>query len=115
MSRYLKVFLTFAVSGAMHVVADGGGGMSMAESGALRFFCTQALGIMLEDSVQELYLRMGGRKGSVLAKVVGYVWVLGFLSWSSPRWVYPVIRTMKRAEHTSTTFALKPLVEYFWL
>ncbi|KAB8294718.1 hypothetical protein EYC80_006680 [Monilinia laxa] len=63
LSRYLKVFLAFAVSGAMHTAADYGGNISLGESGAMRFFCTQALGIMIEDGVQEVWKRMGGRKG----------------------------------------------------
>ncbi len=69
---------------------------------------------MLEDGVQELYRRVFGDQQSAVCRAVGYVWVLAFLSWSSPVWVYPVVRTMKREDMMLTWGALHPLVENLW-
>jgi hypothetical protein len=113
-ARYSKILLAFSVSGAMHVVADSGGAVPMAQSGALRFFCTQALGIIVEDGVQELYRRVFGNQKSRVGKAIGYLWVLAFLSWSTPVWVYPVARTMKREDMMLTVNALRPLVANLW-
>ncbi len=97
----------------MHVFADSGGAVPITESGALGFFCTQALGIVIEDGFQELYRRAFGIRKNWFEKIVGFVWVVGFISWSSPVWVYPVGRTMKREDMVLTPSALRPLISYF--
>jgi Membrane bound O-acyl transferase family len=99
--RYSKILATFFVSGLLHLVVDLALGMSFSESGSVRFFCTQALGIAIEDSVQAIYrARSGGRSRMSIqtqawAKSIGYVWVVAFLAWSTPVWVYPAIRMNK--------------------
>lgn len=52
---------------------------------------------MLEDGVQAVYrsvrgLSRGGQKGPppLWARVVGYVWVVVFLTWSTPAFTYPM-------------------------
>ena len=81
-------------------------GIPLAESGAVPFFATQALAIVLEDGVQEIWRRRtrkrgrtsssnGGREeegGGGWERVVGYVWVFGFAVWSTPGWSYPAAR-----------------------
>ncbi len=69
---------------------------------------------MLEDGIQELDRRMFGNRESAVCRAVGYVWVLEFLSWSSPVWVYPVARTMEREDMILTLGALHSLVEKLW-
>ena len=70
--------------------------MPLSEMGVLQFFCTQAIGIMVEDGIQACYkLMMGANKSGrglsfALIRCIGYVWVAGFLVWSSPAWIYPV-------------------------
>jgi Membrane bound O-acyl transferase family len=89
-ARYLTLFLTFFVSGLLHLVADLTRGISWQASGALSFFCTHAGGIMLEDAVQAV-LPVSAAHGwsSKCRRAVGYVWVLAFLVWSTPMWQYP--------------------------
>ena len=113
-ARYSKILFTFAVSGALHVASDFGGGVPLTESGALRFFCTQTIGIMLEDSVQEIYRRVFRKKENKLAKAIGYIWVVAFLSWSTPVWVYPVVRTMEREDMLLKLSVLYPLVSAYF-
>ena len=95
--RYSKILATFFASGLLHLVVDLALGMSLSESGSVRFFCTQALGIAIEDGMQAIYRASCGGKGRVSAqtqgwaRLIGYVWVGAFLAWSTPAWVYPVI------------------------
>ena len=66
------------------------------QSGALRFFCTNALGIVLEDGAREVYARYGGKGGKGMwSRVWGYGWVVVFLSWSTACWSYPQMRTVR--------------------
>jgi hypothetical protein len=97
-SRYAVLFITFLLSGIIHVSGDMGAGLPLRESGSLYFFCTQAAGIMLEDTVQGEYESLSGRsegnrrKGpSRWARLLGWTWVVLFLSWSTPMWVFPVM------------------------
>ncbi|CZR63672.1 uncharacterized protein PAC_13569 [Phialocephala subalpina] len=114
-ARYSKVFFTFAVSGLLHAASDYGGAVPFTQSGALRFFCTQALGIMLEDGIQGLYRRIFGNRKRLLREAVGYIWVFAWLCWSTPAWVYPVARTMERRDVLLTLDALvSPFLSNLW-
>ena len=104
LARYSKILAAFFVSGLLHLVVDIGLGMSLSETGSMRFFCTQVLGIALEDGVQAIYRYMDwGRQRRTnstqprvdLANMLGYIWVVAFLSWSTPVWLYPAIRMNK--------------------
>jgi hypothetical protein len=112
-SRYSNIFFAFFVSGAMHVIADSGGAVSIAESGALNFFCVQAVGILLEDTVQALYRKAFGDFEGVVYRILGYFWVVAWLSWSTPLWVYPVVSTMNRDDMLLRIDALWPLARSF--
>ena len=113
LQRYTKIFFSFAVSGLMHTFADMGGGLSMRQSGALQFFCMQALGIMIEDGVQALYRQyMKGRTkrpAHMIERLVGYVWVLFFIVWTSPVWVFPTQLHMREGDALLSVSAIKPL------
>ena len=65
-------------------------GIPRAEAGSLMFFLLQPLGIMLEDGMQALTRQIPSSSflGRV-QRVVGYVWVMAFLAWSTPTWFYP--------------------------
>lgn len=69
---------------------------------------------MLEDSVQEIYRRVFRKKENKLAKAIGYIWVVAFLSWSTPVWVYPVVRTMEREDMLLKLSVLYPLVSAYF-
>lgn len=104
LARYAQILATFLVSGLLHLVVDLALGMSFSDTGSVRFFCTQALGIAIEDGVQAVSRSVRGGIGAVgssssapvgegwVKKTVGFVWVVAFLSWSTPVWVYPAIR-----------------------
>jgi hypothetical protein len=112
-ARYSNIFFAFVVSGMLHTFADFGGGMKLEESGAWKFFCVQVVGIMLEDAVQALFLKFYGNRGNVLKKTVGFVWVVAFLSWSTPVWQYPSFRARDKEDYLLSFANLKPLVSGF--
>ena len=65
-------------------------GIPRAEAGSLVLFLLQPLGIMLEDAIQTLTRRVPtSRSLDWIRRVVGYVWVVVFLAWSTPKWFYP--------------------------
>ena len=92
LARYSRIWIAFFISGAIHA--------GMAEdsyhirgSGTVRFFCTQALGIMLEDGVQAMWARVASdrrkkRDTPLWNKIVGFLWLLAFMTWSTPVWSY---------------------------
>jgi hypothetical protein len=79
----------------LHHLCDYAKGLSWEQSGAVRFFCTQAFGIMVEDAVQAIYRSVSGEKRDgqqvqAWKQVVGWVWVVVFLLfWSTPAWFFP--------------------------
>lgn len=94
LARYIKLYLTFLISGLLHAAMDVAGGIPFNQQGSIRFLVTQAVGITAEDVVQSIYrkARGSGRKGSyppISIRVVGSIWTLAFLVWSTPAWFYP--------------------------
>ncbi|KAK2008697.1 hypothetical protein LZ32DRAFT_621227 [Colletotrichum eremochloae] len=87
MSVYTRLWLVFLLSGICHVSSDLGMGMSFSEAGSLSTFLLQPVGIILEDLFQ-------GSLGKIIRlptaakRVLGFTWVLAFLSYSSPTWFY---------------------------
>ena len=98
----------------MHVMADAGGSLSIRESGAMQFFCMQGLGIMVEDIAQGLFQRYFDLKPASRAlrigRLFGYLWVPFFLIWTSPVWVFPVIRNMQVDDALLSLGAVKPIL-----
>ncbi len=114
MARYTKILATFFVSGVLHLSADIAIGITSRESGSIRFFCTQAVGILTEDSVQALCyhfvphrVKNGSYKWRRVGKVIGYVWLVVFLAWSTPVWAYPAMqRSQGKAEDLILPFSV---------
>ncbi|KAI9699623.1 MAG: hypothetical protein M1836_002657 [Candelina mexicana] len=105
LARYTHIFFAFFGSGLMHLVADVGGTVPVRDSGTLPFFCAQALAILLEDGVQEIYRRLRGPgvRGPLeksVIRVIGYAWVVVFLAWSGPAWIYPWLSVARMEDNT---------------
>ncbi|CVK96792.1 related to TRI7-trichothecene biosynthesis gene cluster [Fusarium mangiferae] len=91
LSRYTRLFLTFLASGLMHHCIGHLYSFAADETFASEwFYVLQAVGIAFEDAVQAMtahvHIPMSVRR------VVGYLWVLMFLSWSTPICSYPSMR-----------------------
>ncbi len=96
----VTLWTTFLLSGILHLSTDAAIGIFFPQSGALAFFALQPLGILLEAGVAASYgalRRRGGDAGAKggdgdgmrWTKAVGYVWVVLWLAWTAPRWIYP--------------------------
>ncbi|KOS18999.1 hypothetical protein ESCO_000091 [Escovopsis weberi] len=94
--RYINIFMSFFMSGVLHVLGASYCGVSWAESSSIFFFSSFTVSIMLEDYVQKLW--RGGapldktREPPLWHKLVGYVWVLSWSILTAPWFIYPVIR-----------------------
>lgn len=102
MGRYVFIFNVFAVSGVFHALSDVSQGIPLSESGAMSFFCMQALGIMMEDGVQSLVRHLmkwedqrDPASPPVFLRILGYFWVFAWLTWASPIWIYPAMQRDK--------------------
>lgn len=85
-----RLLLAFFISGLLHYLTDTGLGVRSNESGAVLFFSLQPLGIMLEEAVQQTTTRL--KIPTWIRKIIGYLWVVVFMSWSVPIWSYPHLR-----------------------
>lgn len=114
LARYSNIFFAFLISGIIHLGADRPGALGRQRPINLPFFCIQALGILLEDTVQALYRQARGKevgfRTPLWARAVGYVWVVAFLVWSTPAWAYPIIRTVDREEAVIGVRAFRPIL-----
>lgn len=98
-ARYLHLSLVFLFSGLMHELLFIAEGVPRSNVGSVHFFMTQAVGIMLEDAVQEVYRAIRGvQRGTPpdsVARAIGYIWLVLFLCWSTPVWTYPRQRAFR--------------------
>ena len=86
----MNLILVFLISGIEHSLSDVAQGIPWQQSGAIRFFGTQAVGIIFEDAVIRAFvIRRFRPLTGTLSRFVGYLWVLIFLFWSTPVWIYP--------------------------
>ena len=104
--RHLCFFLVFFISGVLHATIDLSGGIPWHDSGAVRFFCTQALGVWLEESAIAVYCSVTGVSRSAgprmhWPRLLGYVWVVLFLSWSWPAYMYPMLYRIRKGSEDS--------------
>ena len=96
-TRYIRLGLVFLISGIVHLGIDISSGIPWQETGAIRFFCTQAFGILLEESAHAMYLsnpllqRLCEPHMS-LARTIGGAWVFAFMVWTVPGYMYPMMR-----------------------
>lgn len=76
-------------------------------------FPLQALGIMVEDAVQNLARSClpSSLQHSRVWRVVGYVWVASFLVWSTPPYFYPQIRLAPDPNSLIPVRLFRPLTE----
>ncbi|MCJ1469390.1 hypothetical protein MMC07_008023 [Pseudocyphellaria aurata] len=114
LTKYLNFSLHFFIEGLLHAGTDMAAGVPWHESGATRFFLTQVVGIALEEGVQYCYRaafssgpsdrphmvtrpRTRPRTSSWpwWKRIGGYIWVILFLAWSVPGWVYPTMHRLR--------------------
>ncbi|KAL5871726.1 hypothetical protein ACKVWC_007373 [Pyricularia oryzae] len=86
-SVYTRLWLAFFISGACHISSDVGMGIPFSKTGAFATFLLQPVGIILEDLLRATLGKVVPLPGGV-KRVLGRVWVLAFLAYSTPVWFY---------------------------
>ena len=86
------------MSGLQHIVTDMASGMPLRNSGSIQFFVTHFFGILIEDTWQELWFRVGGMSNTKATVTLGFVWLFLFQVWSTPVWLYPMLVDRKGLE-----------------
>lgn len=131
--QHMNLFLNFFISGLLHTSVDMASGIPWRESGALRFFCTQVIGIAMEEIAQKIYHQnhqhqyrrhqanpQANHSSSVQPTpppppsaaaaaasvfrptvLIGYIWVIMFITWSFPAWAYPALYRSRGGEEDS--------------
>ncbi|KAH0542156.1 hypothetical protein GP486_008662, partial [Trichoglossum hirsutum] len=82
-SRYTKLYTAFLLSATMH--AFGGMIAAHRDVGNFRFLILQPFAITAEDIVIAIARKLGFRGGR-LARAVGYLWVVAWLTWGLRYW-----------------------------
>lgn len=102
LSRYCHMTVVFAISGIFHALSDLTQGIPPNESGAIQFFIIQVFAIIFEDSITALTRRKTITEGYkpygltiIGARVLGYCWVVAWLAWSTPIWIFPSLQRDK--------------------
>ncbi|KAF9530987.1 membrane bound O-acyl transferase family-domain-containing protein [Crepidotus variabilis] len=115
---YTKVTLVFLLSGLLHFFTDSVALQSLSVSGALQFYLIQVVGLVIEDTVANLWryiqgsgtispkgpsevISMNGSGGEdktppstsppTAFKLLGLLWVLLWLGYTLPMWADPLI------------------------
>ncbi|KAI9037697.1 wax synthase family protein [Aspergillus affinis] len=96
--RYTNISLVFLMSGILHGVSANIMGLSAMGSGALSFFPSFALGIIIEDTIQAAWTRITSPRPQattpIWQKLVGFIWVQFWMSVTAPWYMYPSRRIL---------------------
>jgi hypothetical protein len=99
LERYTNIYFVFLGSGIFHHVHATFIRPPTEESNSILFFSSFALGIMIEDGVQEAWRRLSGQPAKTKVsspplwqKIVGFIWVAAWLMITSPWYLYPDAR-----------------------
>ncbi|OQE40803.1 hypothetical protein PENCOP_c005G06139 [Penicillium coprophilum] len=105
MQRYMNVFVVFFCSGVLHLILDIVQGIPAQESGAMLFFVTAPLGLMIEDGIKALWKSFSKFNGSIKTtskplwqRALGLMWSMAWLGVTSTGFFYPqVVRPQNQA------------------
>ncbi|KAL3449074.1 membrane bound O-acyl transferase family-domain-containing protein [Aspergillus insuetus] len=94
-AHWLRVIIAFTGSGIIHSLCDIGFGVPLDKTGGLHFYTLQIFGFGVESVVSTVYKKVkkvyGVGFGENVERVIGYIWVVGFMAWSTPVWINPII------------------------
>ncbi|KAK8076794.1 hypothetical protein PG994_004066 [Apiospora phragmitis] len=108
--RYASLTVVFAMSGALHWVADRILRVPWAESGSMPFFLLQALAVLVEDCITATNRRFALAQSDTLKRIIGYAWVVAFLIFSTPLWMAPTGRYVRHGVDVMIPFRILPFV-----
>jgi hypothetical protein len=91
----------------MHLLDDLASGVQLQSSGAMQFFIFQVVGIVLEDIAIKMYLSSWLTMPRAMERCFGYIWVAGWLTWTVPGYMYPMMwRTNMGLNDSTIPFTL---------
>lgn len=96
--------------------ADADTGMLPNESGAMRFFTIQPLGIVVEDLttwiLSDSTVKPGSSAGrpTALQRWGGALWVLLWMTWTAPAYMFPVVAKTESGDKGVVPLSLIGLV-----
>jgi hypothetical protein len=85
----LQTLGVYLLSALLYRWADYAAGVQGSESGAVRFFITHAVAVIVEKAVTNHVHIYNTR----LARMAGYVWTIFFFIWTVPSWLFPLARS----------------------
>jgi len=92
----VKLYASFFISGIIHYCADASIIFSHQRSTSIKFFLLQATAITFELLVarlgQSIEARLPFRLAWSAKRILGYIWVGGWLSVTYGMWIEPVLR-----------------------
>ena len=103
-ARYIGLFFVFGISAAFHTSNDIMLGIAPEESVEHEFFLMQAVGITLEDFAGWVHRvvrsrrrrnrrdEKSGERVETWQKLMGYLWVMSWFVFTTPRWSYQRLR-----------------------
>ncbi|KAL4810917.1 membrane bound O-acyl transferase family-domain-containing protein [Aspergillus unguis] len=83
-ARYARFFITFFLSGLLHVPYDRSSGVGSDKSNVLLFFMLQPVAFAIEEiaqAVSERYNILNAEKDQALRRAIGYIWVVVWNFW----------------------------------
>ncbi|KAG0154911.1 hypothetical protein PDIDSM_484 [Penicillium digitatum] len=103
--RYMNVFVVFFCSGGLHLILDIVQGIPAQESGAMLFFVTAPLGLIVEDCIKALWKHFSKAHGPgqittkpLWQRALGLAWSIAWLGVTSTGFFYPqVVRPQNQA------------------
>jgi hypothetical protein len=94
-AHWLRVIIAFTGSGIIHSLCDIGFGVPLDKTGGLHFYTLQIFGFVVESVVSTVYKKLrkefGIGFGRNVERAIGYIWVVGFMAWSTPVWINPIL------------------------
>jgi hypothetical protein len=94
-AHWLRVIIAFTGSGIIHSLCDIGFGVPLDETGGLHFYTLQVFGFVVESVVSTVYKKVKKEFGigfsRSVERAIGYIWVVGFMAWSTPVWINPIL------------------------
>lgn len=101
----MNVIVVFFCSGGLHLVLDIVQGIPAQESGAMLFFVTAPLGLMIEDGIKALWKPFSKSSGPSMEvpkplwqRALGLTWSMAWLGVTSTGFFYPqVVRPQNQA------------------
>lgn len=101
LERYTNVFFVFLLSGVLHLITNLVDGVPVEHSGAMPFFLSMVLGIMIEDGFQAFWTRVhpaaDGTEDTTpwWKRVIGLAWVFLWLGVTSTWYLHPMSQLPK--------------------